>query len=660
MLDFLSQLFDTSDFPPRWRCGRWTPGHGWLHILSDLGIWSAYFAIPCILAYFILRRRDTPFRLIFVLFGLFILACGTTHLLEALIFWWPAYRLAGAVKLLTALVSWGTVVALVRVTPRALAMRTPEELGREIEERKRVEAELRAAVEALRRSQAMFQGLFQFGPDAVLVTGPDGCIRQANFQAGRTFGHTREELVGQPVEVLIPERFHETHRRQRADYAFSPRARPMGEGRELYARRKDGSEFPVDIMLAPLQTPDGPLTLAAVRDISHRKANEEITRARARQQAALAEFGQRALSSSDTTRLPDEAVAVVARTLGVDLCRVLELLPGSRQLVLRAGWGWKTEHIGRATFETGSASHAGFCLAAGQPTIVADLRTETRFTPEPLLLEHGAVSGATVVIRGKSGAYGTLGVHTTRPRQFTPEDLVFLHNFANMLAAVIDRTEAEGRVQASLAEKEVLLKEVHHRVKNNLQVICSLLDLQSSYARDDASAEMFRESMSRVRSMALVHERLYRSGNLARVDFAAYVEALAEHLFRAYQVDVQAVRLDIRAEANLGLPIDAAVPCGLLLNELLSNCLKHAFRGRDRGTVHVSLRQPDDNIELCVADDGVGLPADLEDFQRAETFGLQLVAMLADQLHATTAIQRQGGTAIRLTFPLARDGVANR
>src|SRR5579871_3065145 len=145
MFDFLAKLFDTSDFPARWHCGHWTAAHGWLHILSDLGVWSAYVAIPCVLGYFVLRRKDIPFRTIFWLFGAFILACGTTHLMEAIIFWWPAYRLAGVIKLFTAVVSWATVIALVPIVPRALAMRSPEELEREIAERKRAEESARLA-----------------------------------------------------------------------------------------------------------------------------------------------------------------------------------------------------------------------------------------------------------------------------------------------------------------------------------------------------------------------------------------------------------------------------------------------------------------------------------------------------------------------------------
>jgi hypothetical protein len=131
-VNFLTRLFDTSDFPARWHCGRWTSGHGWLHILSDLGVWSAYLAIPLVLGYFIVRKKDLPFRKMFLLFGAFILACGTTHLMEAIIFWWPAYRLAGVIKLFTAIVSWATVFALVPIVPKVLAMRSPEELEREI------------------------------------------------------------------------------------------------------------------------------------------------------------------------------------------------------------------------------------------------------------------------------------------------------------------------------------------------------------------------------------------------------------------------------------------------------------------------------------------------------------------------------------------------
>ena len=139
MVEFLTRLFNTSDFSPRWFCGNWSSPHGWLHILSDLAIFGAYAAIPIVLASFALRRKDIPFLPIFWLFAGFILFCGTGHLIEATIFWHPWYRLSGVVKMITALISWGTVFALIRVTPRALALpglaRVNQKLQEEIQSR---------------------------------------------------------------------------------------------------------------------------------------------------------------------------------------------------------------------------------------------------------------------------------------------------------------------------------------------------------------------------------------------------------------------------------------------------------------------------------------------------------------------------------------------
>ncbi|MBA4016627.1 MAG: histidine kinase [Pirellula sp.] len=164
MLDYFWRLFDTTGFPPRWSCGSgWTTVHGWLHILSDGAIWAAYFTIPGILVYFAARKKDLPFRMVFLLFGAFILACGTTHLMDAVIFWWPAYRLSGLIKLTTALVSWATVFALIPNVPRVLAMRSPEALERDVKART---AELHAANESLqgeieerRRAESRFHFL---------------------------------------------------------------------------------------------------------------------------------------------------------------------------------------------------------------------------------------------------------------------------------------------------------------------------------------------------------------------------------------------------------------------------------------------------------------------------------------------------------------------
>lgn len=219
---------------------------------------------------------------------------------------------------------------------------------------------------------------------------------------------------------------------------------------------------------------------------------------------------------------------------------------------------------------------------------------------------------------------------------------------------VTERKQIEERLRSSLREKEVLLKEIYHRVKNNLQVISSLLDLQSLHTTDRPTIMMFRESQQRVRSMALVHERLYRSGDLANINFTEYLVNLADHLFQSYRVSSSTVRLELDTQDEVRIAIDVAVPCGLLVNELLSNSLKHAFRGRSGGGLRIGLHAlTDGKLQLVVADDGVGFPADI-DVQNPTTFGLQLVNLLVEQLHADMEIDRVGGTAIRITFVVSQ------
>ncbi|MDY3560118.1 PAS domain S-box protein [Gemmata sp. JC673] len=206
MQHFWLSLFDTSDFPARWRCGNWDAPLGWLHILSDLGVWSAYLAIPIALVLFARRRKDVPFRNLFWLFSAFILLCGTTHLIEAIIFWWPAYRLAGLVKLATAVVSWTTVLSLLPVIPKAFAMRSPEELEREVAERRRVEAELRASEE---RFRAAMNGSLDAVFFLTAVRRPDGLITDFTFDDLNPAGEhlvarTRAETVGQRLCEMLP------------------------------------------------------------------------------------------------------------------------------------------------------------------------------------------------------------------------------------------------------------------------------------------------------------------------------------------------------------------------------------------------------------------------------------------------------------------------
>jgi two-component sensor histidine kinase len=220
--------------------------------------------------------------------------------------------------------------------------------------------------------------------------------------------------------------------------------------------------------------------------------------------------------------------------------------------------------------------------------------------------------------------------------------------------ALLEKTQSEVLrseqiVRASLREKEVLLKEIHHRVKNNLQVISSLLNLQARYLPDPAAREIFSQSQNRVQSIALVHERLYESADLSHVNFGKYLAVLLDNVFDTYDAESRGITkiIDV-GDANL--TVDLAIPCGLIVNELVTNALKHAFPGGRKGTLRVSMRETAEGIlDLMIADDGVGIPAGT-DPRNTVSLGLDLVFTFAEQLNAEVDVAREGGTSFRFRF----------
>jgi len=222
---------------------------------------------------------------------------------------------------------------------------------------------------------------------------------------------------------------------------------------------------------------------------------------------------------------------------------------------------------------------------------------------------------------------------------------------------ITSKKETEERLEASLHEKEVLLREIHHRVKNNLQVISSLIKLQMDTAETPRIRRLFQDIRDRVRSMALVHETLYASDSLTRVNFSEYTRSLMEHLWRAHATDA-----DIRLTLDLDpieLSVDLAVPCGLIINELTTNALVHAFVGRKEGQVNLVMKHhPRQQITLSVSDNGKGLPPEMN-FQESKSMGLKLVHLLASQLGGKLRFERDQGTSFILEFPAQKTRIGS-
>ena len=236
---------------------------------------------------------------------------------------------------------------------------------------------------------------------------------------------------------------------------------------------------------------------------------------------------------------------------------------------------------------------------------------------------------------------------------------------AELEAAVARRKQAEEQLEVSLRKKVVLLQEIHHRVKNNLQVISSLLDLQSATIQDPQAVQAFRESRDRIKAIALVYDSLYRTQDVARIDMGEYIQSEVSHLFIAYGLD-GAVAADVQVD-DVSLDVDVAIPCGLIVNELVTNALKYAFPARGsrvngkENKVCIKLRAkaceiapadeqcPRSEFTLVVRDNGVGLPTDV-DPENPSSLGLQLVDVLTKQIGGTVEVDRSKGTAFKITF----------
>ena len=215
----------------------------------------------------------------------------------------------------------------------------------------------------------------------------------------------------------------------------------------------------------------------------------------------------------------------------------------------------------------------------------------------------------------------------------------------------MQRNKYEKEIKASLHEKEVLLREIHHRVKNNLQIISSILNLQTNYLNDERDKELFIECQERVKSMAIIHEKLYQSEDFSQINFKEYIQSLASHIFSSYNVSPN-VKLILNVK-NSSFEIETTIPCGLIINELITNSIKHAFPPDTGGEIKIDLHSPDsDRYELIISDNGVGFPPEV-DYKHPKTLGLEMVNSLVKQIDGTMELETNHGTTYRIRFARA-------
>lgn len=293
MDEYFSKFFDSSDFPARWHCGNWAEFHGWLHVCSDVAVFLAYMAIPLVLVFFLRRRKDIPFPAVFYMFVAFICSCGLTHLIEATIFWVPIYRVAGAMKLVTAIVSWITVGALVFIMPQAVQLRSPSALAKEVAVR----------TEQLRSAEALQRTILETSPVGKLLVREDGTVRYANQAALDFFGIDREQCVGKDADLFVPDLG----------------SRLDGDRDVVRVVTGQGALLDLEVGVHTVEVPEGPETLVSLVDMTERLRAEAELAARNRElQLANQELDRFTEIASHDLRTPLQGVKSLVGWIAAD------------------------------------------------------------------------------------------------------------------------------------------------------------------------------------------------------------------------------------------------------------------------------------------------------------------------------------------------------
>ena len=502
---------------------------------------------------------------------------------------------------------------------------------------------------ALEKSEYRFKTMIDNSPAGIFLV-RDGRYRYANAAGKKMLGYQEMEDV---INMSIEERLDPTQigqLRQRNLRAWAGKANPP---MELLVHRPDGVEVITESISTPIELHDGPAIMVIGTDITDRKKNEELLKASLR----LSEEVDRLDTTGLLTMAIDEAEMLTGSSIG--FFHFLE--PDGNTLTLQA---WSTKTSKQFCRASGTGLHYDFEKAGVWADAVRKCKPVIHNDYSKLKGRKGMPPGhadvqrelVVPVIRGGK-VVAILGVGN-KIAPYGRSDVELIKNLANVSWDIILRKKAEVVLRKSLAEKEVLIREVHHRVKNNLAAVIGLFDLHRKNIADPKAADILRELSGRVRAMSLVHEKLYRSENLAAIRMHEYFDALISHLRTAMG------RRDISchiAHHDQELPLDLAVPCGMIVNELVTNALKYAFpsdamserREAEKPVIEITLKsEVPGRMCLSIADNGQGLPADF-DLRRVDTLGMVLVRMLGEhQLGGAYSVHSENGVTFRLDFPL--------
>lgn len=526
-------------------------------------------------------------------------------------------------------------------------------IARDITERKKSE-------EQLRESEEKFRNIVELSPDGIIIIDLKGKITTCNPAFLSLTGFSKKEIVGKHFTKLPTLR--RKHLKDIPKYIKMFNTILRGEvpqPLEMTWLHKDGStrlgEFHVSLMKKDRKT-IGVQVIA--RDITERKLTEEALINQNKFNNLRAEIWKKAADPSITDER--ELIQIILDTVGpvLDVSRTSYLRYVSEKKAYVTELQWKQEEVGSSigediSFDIAKQFFGRKCIEIPKDIDkiikIPGLRRTVKLYVTAKLRKNNIKSYCVVPYGNINNPKGLFTfTECEREREWNVLEKNILTEIVNIITMKAEQIKAGEKIQASLKEKEVLLQEIHHRVKNNMQIISSLIRLQSRHIKNEQALKMFKSTQNRVQSMAIIHERLYKSKDFAKVDFSEYVKSLTGNLISVYGIGTNSIKLHIDIK-NVLLDMNTAIPCGLIVNELVSNALKHAFPDGRKGEIKILMNLLNKNeVELIVRDNGIGLPTNV-DIKNTKSLGLHLVTILAeDQLHGEIKVDRKRGTSFHL------------
>jgi two-component sensor histidine kinase len=360
-----------------------------------------------------------------------------------------------------------------------------------------------------------------------------------------------------------------------------------------------------------------------------------------RQLTAFAQFSTRSLGESNIDSLMMDACLRARAGLNVTHAKLMEYLPERDRLLLRAGVGWKDGYVGQYQVPPDIDTPIGHAFAFSEPVGIADYSSEKGYLYPEILKEHGCIASLNVPLRTDRGNFGVLEVDHTSARGFSPDDTHFLTGLGNTVARAVELRRALHAMQTALDEKQLLIREMNHRIKNNLTLVGAMLSLQARRFSEPRVREELGNAVARINNLALVHDRLQVfSASVTKVEAAAHFQDLCEMLRSILPAGVA-----LTPRCSGSIPGDCVESLTLIANELVTNAAKYAFAGRETGEIILGYRQEGAGWRLWVQDDGRGLPPD-NDLNAGKSFGRLLLTTLASRVNAEIAHASDGGTRV--------------